>query len=122
MQTPGFPHSCFKIQMLVEAATRVKGSSTMRAGRIAFEIVADGKLSSACSAKNRFFIEPLFRPDGSIAAADSSVAFKTRKIFSAAMEADGDPVNFRMIMAAAGFGIDLEPGDGGTCIHGRHSF
>lgn len=33
------------------------------------------------------------------------------------MEADGDPVDFRMVMAAAGFSVDIEPDDVGAFAH-----
>lgn len=63
-------------------------------------------------------MEPLFWPDGSVPAAGCFMAFKAWEIPAAAMEADGDPVDGRVVMAAAGFFVDFKADDGRACAHG----
>lgn len=101
----------------MEAAAGIERGGTSRARRGAIEIVTDGQFVAACPAQNRFFVELLFRPDGCIVAAGCLMAFIARKIVSAAMEADGDPVNFRMVMPAAGFMVDIETDNGRALTH-----
>lgn len=94
----------------MKAAAGIEGGVAVRAMGSTVEVFTDGNLRTARSAQNGSFIELFFWPNRVMPAAKCLVAFEAWKVLSAAIEADGNPVIFRMIMPAAGFEIDIQSG------------
>lgn len=83
-----------EVEMLMQIAAGIEEGSAGGAHRLAAQVLGYRQFMAAATAKHRFFGKLLFWPDFRAAASYSLVAFETRIINAAAIEFDGDPVNF----------------------------
>lgn len=91
--------------MIVLSTARIELSTAVRASRIAVEIFGDRRLVPATSAKDRFRVKFVFRPNFGFVSSRFLMTFKTRIPPLAAFEFDGDDVQLRMPMSAASLSI-----------------
>lgn len=106
----------------MEAAAGIKRCRAGRACGCAVQIFIHREFMSARAAKHCFFMKLRFWPNLVRSAADGLVAFKTGEILSAAIEFNGNPVDFRMVMNTTGFAIDVQSFDRQGMSHGNPPF
>ncbi len=89
-------------------AARVERRPAARAGRPAFQIVADGKFRAAGPAQNRLLVEAGATPDARAVASLGLMAMEAAIIRSAAFEFDRDDIKSAPIVSAVGTRIDFD--------------
>jgi len=99
---------CLEIMTGMQAAAGVELSAAGRTNGMAGEVVTHRQFITARPAQDSSFSKPGTRPDSRFPASEFLMAFVTWKILAAAIELDGNPVNFRMVMKAARFTVHLD--------------
>lgn len=84
------------------AAAGIEGGFAMRTGIVGSHVVFNAQLIAAHPTKNGFLVEFYFWPDLVLVVGFFLVAGKTGIVFIATFEFDGDDVQLRMPMHAAG--------------------
>lgn len=97
-----------EVEMLVIAAGRVEGGVAVRAAGIAREIVGDGESCAASAAEDGGFVEFGMRPRFERMAREGVVAIVASVEEAAAAHLDGDDVESRVVMEAAGLRVEVE--------------
>ena len=87
------------------STARIELSTAFRASRFAVEIFGHRKLVPASSAKDRFRVKFVFRPNFRLVTGHCRVTFKTRIPPPTAFEFDGNDVQLRMPINAASLSI-----------------
>ncbi len=105
-KSAGFCMSIFKIQMVVELAARIEGSTAGRAIRGSVQVFCHRQLMSAGTAEDGFLGKSVLRPDCMPATAGFRMAGMAGKPLSAAEKLDRNPVGFTVIMAASGLFVN----------------
>lgn len=88
------------------AATGVKQRSTFRAGVVATHVFGNGQFVPAYATQNGFLIKFTGRPNLRFVVGGFFMTTVTRKIVVAALEFDGDDIQFGMPVLAARLVVD----------------
>ena len=105
-KSAGFCMSIFKIQMVVELAARIEGSTAGRAIRGSVQVFCHRQLMSAGTAEDGFLGKSVLRPDRMPATAGFRMAGMAGKPLAAAEKLDRNPVGLAVVMAAPGLTVD----------------
>ena len=98
----------FKVQVVMQRATRIEPRSARRTSRLTIQVLKDGQLSAACAAQNRLLIEFSLRSSAGRMTGFQFVTVEAGIIRPAAVEFDSNDVQLTTIMRATGAPIYLD--------------
>jgi hypothetical protein len=96
-----------EIEMVMVAASRVEGGMAHGANRVAFEVGGDCQLGAAGSAKNGLVVPFGLGPDFHRMSGEGVVAILAGEVDAAAFHFDGDDVERRVVVEAAGLRVEV---------------
>jgi hypothetical protein len=94
--------------MMVIGAGGIERGAAVRATGIAMEVFVNGQFPFAGAAQNCLKVKLVARPDCDRMIRQGEVAILAGVIGFAAAHLDGDNVDWRVVVSAAGLGIEIE--------------
>lgn len=110
---PGKHRISLEIKMMVMGAGGIEGGAAVRAAGIAMQIFVNGQFPFAGAAQNGGLMEFGAGPDGNRVVGQGDVAVLAGVVETAAVHLDGDDVDWRVEVGAAGLRIEVKAADRG---------